>query len=239
VAADIRDATGLTCSVGISESRLLAKMTSELGKPAGLVVLSREDALARFGNGPPGVVPGIGPKTVERLERLGITTLRELGERDRAELESSFGPRSGAWLHGRGQLLDNTPIAVERETKSQSVETTFDIDVTQRGELERTLHEQTEELCRRLAKRELEGRSIGIKIRLDDWTNVTRSQSIEAPTNDPEVVWPIALSLLRAYEPQRPVRLLGVRVASFEHDAPAAPDAAAEDEPQMRLALPG
>jgi DNA polymerase-4 len=239
VSADIRDATGLTCSVGISESRLLAKMTSELGKPAGMVVISREDALARFGDGPAGVVPGIGPKTVERLERLGITTLRQLGERGRGELESSFGPRSGAWLYARGRLLDNTPIAVERETKSQSVETTFDVDVTQRGELERTLREQTEELCRRLAKRELEGRSIGIKVRLDDWTNVTRSQSVDAPTNDPGVVWPLALSLLRAYDPQRPVRLLGVRVASFEHDAPAAPDATGEDERQMRLALPG
>ena len=239
VSADIRDATGLTCSVGISESRLLAKMTSELGKPAGMVVISREDALARFGDGPPGVVPGIGPKTVERLERMGITTLRGLGESDRGELESRFGPRSGAWLHARGHLLDNTPISVERETKSQSVETTFDVDVTQRGELERTLREQTEELCGRLAKRELEGRSIGIKVRLDDWTNVTRSQSIEAPTNDPEVVWPIALSLLRAYDPQRPVRLLGVRVASFESDVAAPPATAVEDEPQMRLALPG
>jgi DNA polymerase-4 len=238
VSADIRDATGLTCSVGISESRLLAKMTSELGKPAGMVVISREDALARFGDGPPGVVPGIGPKTVQRLERLGIATLHGLGKWDRAELESTFGPRSGAWLHARGHLLDHTPIAVERETKSQSVETTFDIDVTQRGELERTLREQTEELCRRLAKRELEGRSIGIKVRLDDWTNVTRSQSIEAPTNDPEVVWPIALSLLRAYDPQRPVRLLGVRFASFENEVAATPDAAEEDEPQMRLALP-
>jgi hypothetical protein len=194
-------------------------MTSELGKPAGLVVLSREDALARFGDGPPGVVPGIGPKTVERLERLGITTLRALGKRDRAELESSFGPRSGAWLHARGQLLDNTPIAVERETKSQSVETTFDVDVTQRGELERTLREQTEELCRRLAKRELEGRSIGIKVRLDDWTNVTRSQSIEAPTDDPEVVWPIALSLLRGYDPKPPAR------TSRRCDSPSPADA--------------
>ncbi len=109
--------------------------------------------------------------------------------------------------------------------------------MTQRGQLERTLREQTEELCRRLAKRELEGRSIGIKVRLDDWTNVTRSQSIEAPTNDPEVVWPIALSLLRAYDPQRPVRLLGVRLASFESDV-AVPEPAAEDEPQMRRARP-
>jgi DNA polymerase IV len=240
IKVEIRERTGLTCSVGIAESRLLAKMTSELGKPNGMVVVSHEDALARFGPGPPGVVPGIGPKTAERLEKLGITTLAALGEWDRADLEGRFGPRSGAWLHARGNLLDNTPISVSRETKSQSVETTFDVDVDDLASLERTLWEQTEELCRRLAKKELEGRSIGIKVRLDDWTNVTRSQSVETATNDPEVVWPIALELLRAYDPPRPVRLLGVRLASFagEPEAVAAP-AAGEDEPQLRLTLPG
>jgi DNA polymerase-4 len=236
IKAEIRELTGLTCSVGIAESRLLAKMTSELGKPNGMVVVSREDALARFGGGPPGVVPGIGPKTVERLEKLGITTLAALGEWDRGDLEERFGPRSGAWLHARGNLLDNTPISVTRETKSQSVETTFDVDVAELAALERTLYEQTEELCRRLKKKDLEGRSIGIKVRLDDWTNVTRSQSVETATNDPEVVWPIALDLLRAYDPPRPVRLLGVRLASFAGEVDAA---AEEDEPQLRLALPG
>ena len=101
------------------------------------------------------------------------------------------------------------------------METTFDDDVADLPALERTLYEQTEELCRRLAKKELEGRSIGIKVRLDDWTNITRSQSVESPTNDPEVVWPIALDLLRAYDPPRPVRLLGVRLASFAGEAEA------------------
>jgi DNA polymerase-4 len=236
IKAEIRELTGLTCSVGISESRMLAKMTSELGKPNGLVVVSHEDALARFGGGPPGVVPGIGPKTVERLEKLGVTTLAGLGGWDRSDLEARFGPRSGAWLHTRGNLRDETPISVSRETKSQSVETTFDVDVAQITELERVLREQTEELCRRLRKKDLEGRSIGIKVRLDDWTNVTRSQSVESATNDPEVVWPIALDLLRAYDPPRPVRLLGVRLASFEGETEAA---AEEDEPQLRLTLPG
>jgi DNA polymerase-4 len=237
IKAEIRELTGLTCSVGISESRLLAKMTSELGKPNGLVVVSREDALARFGGGAPGVVPGIGPKTAERLEKLGIATLAALGQCERADLEAHFGPRSGRWLHARGNLLDETPISVTRETKSQSVETTFDVDVDELAALEQTLQEQTEELCRRLRKKELEGRSIGIKVRLDDWTNVSRSQSVESPTNDPEVVWPIALDLLRAYDPPRPVRLLGVRLAAFA--AEEADGAAEEDEPQLRLTLPG
>ena len=134
-----------------------------------------------------------------------------------------------------GNLLDQTPVTPEHETKSQSTEITFDVDVTRRAELERHLAELSEELCRRLRKRELEGRTIGIKIRLDDWTNVTRSHTIEQPTNDPEVVGPAALELLRAYDPQRPVRLLGVRLASFENDKTAA-----EPEPtpgQLQLGL--
>jgi DNA polymerase-4 len=235
IAAEIREETALTCSIGISESRMLAKITSELGKPAGLVVLSREQALEQFGERSPGLIPGIGPKTVSRLESIGISTLAELRRHERPELEAAFGPRSGAWLHARGRLWDETPISVARETKSQSAETTFDVDVRQRGELEAHLTELAAELCRRLRKRELEGRTIGIKVRLDDWTNITRSHTVEQPTNDPTVVGPVALDLLRAYDPPRPVRLLGVRVASFESE----PDAGeAEPEPQLQLGLP-
>lgn len=225
VAATIRAETRLTCSVGISESRMLAKITSDLGKPAGLVVLSREAALERFADHSPGLIPGVGPKTVARLEQMGIRTLADLRAWERPALEDRFGPRSGAWLHSRGRLLDETPVVPEHETKSQSTEITFDVDVKQRTELERHLAELSEELCRRLRKRELRGRTIGIKVRLDDWTNVTRSHTLPEPTDDPAVVGPIALELLRAYDPQRPVRLLGVRVASFSTDkAPAAPD---------------
>lgn len=234
IAVEIRAETQLTCSVGISESRMLAKITSELGKPRGLVVLSREEALERFADHSPGLIPGIGPKTVSRLESMGIRTLTDLRQRDRKELESTFGPRSGTWLHTRGHLVDETPITPEHETKSQSAEITFDVDVNQRSELERHLGELSEELCRRLRKRELEGRTIGIKIRLDDWTNVTRSHTIDSPTNDPAIVGPVALGLLRAYDPQRPVRLLGVRVASFDSGQAAEPEPA---DGQLQLGL--
>ncbi|HEX5928534.1 MAG TPA: DNA polymerase IV [Solirubrobacterales bacterium] len=234
VATEIRRDTSLTCSVGISESRMLAKITSELGKPAGLVVLSREAALERFAEESPGLIPGIGPKTVVKLEAMGVRTLAELGGRDVGELEGAFGPRSGAWLHARGRLLDETPITPEHETKSQSTEITFDFDVGDRTEMERHLAELSEELCRRLRKRELEGRTIGIKVRLDDWTNVTRSHTLAEPTNDPAVVGPAARDLLRAYDPPRPVRLLGVRVASFEREADAEP---AESAPQLQLSV--
>jgi len=236
IASEINQEAGLTCSVGISESRMLAKITSELGKPAGLVVLSREEALLRFSAESPGLIPGIGPKTVTKLEAMGIRTLAELRAQDPAGLEQSFGPRQGGWLHRRAHLEDETPVTVERETKSQSAETTFDVDVSDRAEIEAHLMQLAEELCRRLRKRELRGRTIGIKVRLDDWTNVTRSHTVEAPTNDPALVRPLALDLLRAYDPPRPVRLLGVRVAAFE-SGEAEPPEAEEERDQLQLGL--
>lgn len=218
IATEIREETGLTCSVGISENRLLAKIVSELGKPAGLVVLSREEALARFALEPPGLVPGIGPKTARRLEEMGIETLAELRAHDPAALEAAFGPRQGRWLAARAGFEDETPVATVRETKSQSTETTFDVDVADPAEMARHVTRLAEELCRRLRARDLAGRTIGIKVRLDDWTNVTRAHTVERPTNDPAVVTPLALDLLRAYAPPRPVRLLGVRVAGFSSE---------------------
>jgi len=234
IATEIREGAGLTCSVGISENRLLAKIVSELGKPAGLVVLSRAEALERFAGHPPGLVPGIGPKTVVKLEGMGIRTLAELRSHDEAALERAFGPRAGAWLAQRARFEDETPIAVVHETKSQSAETTFDVDVADREEMAAHVVSLAEELCRRLRSRGLEGRTIGIKVRLDDWTNVTRSHTVEEPTDDPAVVTPVALDLLRAYSPPRPVRLLGVRVASFTSEP--APESAAP-QAQMQLAI--
>ena len=234
IATEIREDLGLSCSVGISENRLLAKITSELGKPGGLVVLSRAEALERFAADPPGLVPGIGPKTVIKLEKMGIRSLAELRDHDPVALEQAFGPRMGRWLPARARFEDETPIAVVREIRSQSAETTFDVDVGDQAEMAQHISELARELCRRLRSRDLEGKTIGIKIRLDDWTNVTRAHTVEAPTNDPAVVTPVALELLRAYAPPRPVRLLGVRVAGFAREEPAEP---AAQEGQLQLGL--
>jgi DNA polymerase-4 len=237
IAAEIREETALGCSIGISESRLLAKITSELGKPGGLVVLSRVEALERFAGHSPGLVPGIGPKTVARLERMGINTLAELRARDEAVLTEAFGPRQGRWLLSRARFEDETPIAVEHETKSQSVERTFDTDIADHERLAAALDSQAEELCRRLRARGLRGRTLGIKVRLDDWTTVTRSHTVEEPTNDPAAVAATARELLRAYAPPRPVRLLGVRVAGFDRSEPVQePETERDSRPPDRTA---
>jgi DNA polymerase-4 len=141
----------------------------------------------------------------------------------------------GGWLRARASFEDDTPITVVRETKSQSAETTFDVDISDHAVLASHLASLSEELCRRLRARGLEGRTIGIKVRLDDWTNITRSHTIERPTNDSTVISSAALEMLRAYAPPRPVRLLGVRVASFVGEA--TPEPSLQEEGQLELGL--
>ena len=222
--AAIKDETGLTASVGIGPNKLVAKVASDAEKPCGFVVLSREEACARFADAPPGLVPGIGPKTVERLERLGITTLRALREAPEERLVERFGANHGRELRARAHFHGSEHLTLERVAVSESRETTFDRDVADHLELEGRLATLARELCTRLAKQERRGRNIAIKVRLDDWTTVTRARTIAAPTNDPGVVGGVALELLREYAPARPVRLLGVRVAAFDHgDEPAVP----------------
>jgi DNA polymerase-4 len=225
----IRDATGLTASVGIGPNKLVAKVASDAEKPAGFVVLSREEACARFAGHPPGLVPGIGPKTVARLERLGITTLGALGATDEAVLVQHFGANHGPDLRRRAQFHGSGTVTTHRLAVSESCERTFDRDIADALELEGRLGTLADELCRRLGRQDRRGRTIAIKVRLDDWTTVTRARTIPAPTNDPGIVGGVALELLREYAPARPVRLLGVRVASLDHSGPA------EDAAQLAL----
>src|SRR4051794_16951797 len=165
IQARITDETGLTCSVGIADSRMLAKITSELGKPAGLVRLNREEALERFAADSPGLVPGIGPKTVARLEAMGVRTLAQLRARDVEELKERFGPRNGAWLHSRACFEDDTGLTTKRVRKSQSVERTFDIDMRDQAEMAATVDRLSHDLAERLAPKQARGRNIAIKVR--------------------------------------------------------------------------
>lgn len=211
----IREATGLTASVGIGPNKLVAKVASDAEKPAGFVVLTREQACVRFAQHPPKLVPGIGAKTAERLQELGITTLAALADADLGLLSRQFGERQGPWLASRGRFEGSARVESVREAVSESRESTFDVDIADNGELQVQLHRLADQLCRGLQKHERAGRTIAIKVRLDDWTTVTRARTIAHPTNEVEHVGQVAGELLREYAPSRPVRLLGVRVASF------------------------
>lgn len=225
----IREATGLDCSVGIGPNRLVAKVASDADKPNGFLVLSREQACERFGSQSPGLVPGIGPKTVARLEELGIRTLAALAATPEEALVERFGGRMGPELVRRGRFEGSTTVTPVRIAVSESRETTFDTDIADRAVQEEMLARLSHQLCTRLGEQERRGRNVAIKIRLDDFTTVTRARTIAAATNHPAVVASTAVDLLREYDPVRPLRLLGVRVAAFQ----------AEDEPrpQVQLAL--
>jgi DNA polymerase-4 len=214
--------TGLSASVGIGPTKLVAKVASDAEKPRGFLALTREEACARFGPAPPGLVPGIGPKTVERLTRMGIGTLAELAAFDEDVLARAFGPNHGRDLVRRARFEHDGPVTNERIAKSESRETTFDVDIADRAELERVLLELADQLCERLDKQDRRGRTVGIKVRLDDWTTVTRARTLDRATNEAAVVRSVALELLRAYAPARPVRLLGVGVSGLDREADAA-----------------
>jgi DNA polymerase IV len=222
--------TGLGCSIGIGPNKLVAKVASDAEKPRGFVVLSREAACARFAGAPCGLVPGIGPKTVERLRACGIVTLGQLAEAPAAELAERFGTRFGADLGRRARFEDDSPVSQVRKVVSESREVTFDRDIRDRGELEATLARLVERLCATLREQGRAGRTIGIKVRLDDFTTYTRARTLADAVNDAEPVGRIALGLLRRFDPQRPVRLLGVRIAGLQ-------SLSAHGEEQLRLAV--
>jgi len=226
--ADLRERTGLGASVGIGPNKLVAKIASDCEKPGGLVALSREMACQRFAAASPRLLPGIGPKTAERLEGMGIAAIEQLRDRPATDLRTAFGQRQAAFLQARARFEDDGAVAPIRETKSQSSETTFDRDLADRAEQQRVIERLSADLCRRLQRRELAGRTVGIKVRLDDWTTVTRARTLDDPVNDVAVVTAVARELLAAYDPPRPVRLLGVRVAGFD---------AVLDASQLRLAV--
>ncbi len=219
VRAEIERTTGLSCSVGIGPSKLVAKVASDAEKPSGFVVLTRRQACERFGPSPCGLVPGIGPKTAERLRSLGISTLAQLAAADGAELAGAFGTRFAAELQRRAMFEDDAPVTEERKVVSESREMTFDRDIADRGELEAILGQLAERLCAALAAQRRRGRTIGIKVRLDDFSTHTRARTLAEPVSERERVEPIALELLRRFDPPRPVRLLGVRVAGLEQVA--------------------
>ena len=224
VAAQVRAATALGCSIGIGPSKLVAKVASDAEKPRGFVALTREQACARFAGSPPGLIPGIGPKTAERLRALGIDTLGKLAETPADALSGRFGARLAVELRRRARFEDDAPVTEERKVISESREVTFDRDITDRAELEIVLERLIERLCAGLEGQRRRGRTVGIKIRLDDFSTHTRSRTLPDAVDSADRVGPVALDLLRRFAAPRPVRLLGVRVAGLEPVAEGAED---------------
>ena len=221
VQAAISQATGLSCSIGLGPSKLVAKVASDAEKPNGFVELSAEGARERFAarRRPrphrPKRPPPLGPCSPARPVAETRRTCRRLVR--------------PAWaLSGAaGALRDDRVIETEHHAKSESRETTFDRDLRGVGELEPELRRLTEQLCATLLEHDRRGRTVGIKVRYDDFSIVTRARSLPAAVNELDTVWGVAIDLLRRLEPPRPVRLIGVRVAGLNEVARADP---AEDQ---------
>jgi DNA polymerase-4 len=235
--AEIKAATELTCSVGIGPNKLVAKVASDAEKPAGFLALTREQACVRFADSAPGLVPGIGPKTEARLAELGLRTLAAVAAAPEQLLIERFGPNLGRELGRRARFEHDGEVGAARKVVSESRERTFDEDLRDPVELRAALSKMAADLGASLAANGRSGRTIAIKVRLDDFTTVTRAHTVPAATCDAQLITAHALRLLDAYSPSRPVRLLGVRVAGLTGDADenAKAEADSEEEPQLAL----
>jgi DNA polymerase IV len=216
--AAVFDATGLTCSVGITPNKLLSKICSELDKPNGLTLLGYEDIPTRVWPLAAKKVNGIGPKATEKLASFGIHTIGDVAAADPAFLLANFGKSYGAWLTEAAHGRDERPVVTYSEPKSISRETTFDRDlhaVRDRAVLTGIFTELCVQLAGDLARKGYASRTIGIKLRFDDFKSVTRDLSLPAHTLDARTIRHAAGQCLKRIDLTRRLRLLGVRAGAL------------------------
>ena len=214
----ILDATGLTCSIGVAPNKLIAKMASEFNKPNGISIVYEDDLEKLIWPLPCRKVNGIGPKADEKLKRFGIETVGQLAARDRDWLVANFGKATGAWMHEVAWGRDNRPVVTESEPVSMSRETTFDRDlhaVRDRAELGAIFTRLCEQVAADLQRKGYVGKTIGIKLRYDDFKIATRDQTIGHFTADARTIRQTGGQCLKRVPLERPLRLLGVRVGAL------------------------
>jgi len=214
----VREATRLSCSIGVAPNKLLAKIASELDKPGGLTVLTENDIASRVWPLPTRKINGVGPKAAARLEELGVRTVGELAQADPALLVERFGEKHGAWMHHAANGRDERPVVTHSEPKSISRETTFEEDlhpVRDREALARVFTELCARLAGDLERKGYAGRTIGLKLRYDNFKTLTRDRTLEAPTRDAAAIRRAAGDCLKRVPLERRIRLLGVRVGTL------------------------
>jgi DNA polymerase-4 len=213
--ADIKAVTGLTGSVGLAASKMLAKIGSEQAKPDGLVVIRPGTERDLLGPMSVRTLPGVGPATGDHLRRAGITTVGEIAEAGEAELVRLLGRAHGQGLYAMALARDERPVVAERDTKSVSVEDTYDVDIHDRVRVRAEVARLAERCVRRLREAGLSGRTIVLKVRRYDFSTLTRSETLRGPTDDPAVVREAAGRLLESVDTTGGVRLLGVGVSGL------------------------
>jgi DNA polymerase-4 len=221
----VRAATGLSCSIGVAPNKLLAKIASELDKPDGLTLLRPADIATRIWPLPARKINGIGPKLDARLEALGVRTIGDLARAEPGWLVERFGANTGTWLHAAAQGRDERPVVTFSEPKSISRETTFEHDLSatrDRDLLSRIFTDLCGGVSADLKRKGYVGRTIGLKLRFDNFRTVTRDQTLDRPTQDAQTIRRIAGECLKRVPLDRRIRLLGVRASALTPDDPPA-----------------
>jgi DNA polymerase-4 len=206
----VQDRIGLSASLGVATNKLVAKVASDQNKPHGLTVVRPGEEAAFLAPLSVRVLWGIGPVTAERLAAMEVTTVGQLAAVPEPELQARFG-NQGKAMARQARGIDRRPVRTGHRRRSASQERTFDRDIASAELLERRLESLSEGVARRLQRSKRSAGTIAIKIRYSDFTTLTRQMSLSVPTADKEVIHRAALMLLRqAWQPGRPVRLLGV-----------------------------
>ena len=215
----VKDATGLSCSIAVSPNKLLSKIGSDLDKPDGLTLLDQNDIPLRIWPLPVRKINGIGPKAETRLAALGIATIANLASAEPSMLQEHFGRSYAEWLHAVSYGIDDRPVVTESGTRSISRETTFERDLHARYD-RAALSEVFTSLCTCVAadlqRKGYLARTIGIKLRYQDFRIVTRDLTLPNPTADPAVIRRAASECLRRVPLEQKLRLLGVRASTLE-----------------------
>jgi DNA polymerase-4 len=215
----VRDATGLSCSIGIAPNKLLAKICSELDKPDGITLLTMDDVPTRIWPMAVRKINGIGPKATEKLAALGIQTIGELASQPQTFLLQHFGNRYSEWLYQAARGLDDRPVTTSSEPKSISRETTFERDLhvkTDRAKLSDIFTRLCVQVAGDLRRKGYVGKTIGIKLRYDDFKTVTRDLSLPIATDNADEIRRAAGECLKRAPLEQRLRLLGVRVSALQ-----------------------
>jgi DNA polymerase-4 len=212
---DVREATGLTVSVGAGCSKLTAKIASDLDKPDGLLVVTADQERDILRSLAVNRIPGVGPATASRLRSIGVTTIADLADLEESEAVGLLGANHGRGLWFLAHGHDTRAVVAERESKSISVEDTFESDIADPVRLSQIAATMSAKVVERMRRAKLSGRTISVKMRLPGFTTVTRSATLPAPTDDPAVVTRLAKQLLRDVDVSGGLRLLGVGVSSL------------------------
>src|SRR4051794_5436292 len=226
--ADILEATGLSGSVGAGTSKLVAKIASDLAKPAGRLIVAPGDELAVLHPLPAGRLPGVGPVTGVRLSSVGLRTVGDVAARPETELVGLLGEAAGRSLAAMAGARDDRPVLAEREAKSVGTEDTFPVDVTDPGRLAMEVDRLAPSTAGRLGKGGHSGRTVTLKARLHDFSTLSRSRTLPAPTDQLSVIRREAKRLLDGIDVTGGIRLLGVSVSGIadtvQHELPLGGD---------------